>query len=117
VRATSSSTVSSVVDRLVAIPRLLALGEVVFSLGIAEDLAYHVAPAAIVPALETVLGVDGELAHLAIFVGMVIVVAGLVTMGLRAGHKPALSPAVDSTRVSATGQHEHQRVLLSRLYG
>lgn len=61
----------------------LLLGALVFGLGGALDIICHVAPVNGLSWLFARLGPDGEVAHLITFVGMVLVVASLVFVGVR----------------------------------
>ncbi len=71
----------------------LALGVVVLAVGSLVDVVYHATPAVLRPAWETLPGVGGELAHLAIFAGMTLVVLGLLELGVRTGHQGAVRQA------------------------
>jgi hypothetical protein len=75
------------------VPALGRFGLLVLAAGLVADLAYHALPLVTAP----LLGADGLRAHLVVFVGMLLVVGGLVQQGLRAGTPRAASGSI-STR-------------------
>jgi hypothetical protein len=98
---------TTLVPRSRAIAPLLGIGVLVFGTGDLADVLYHSAPAAWQPTLEAYLGTDGELAHLALFAGMVLVVAGLIQTGLRAGRGPLGPSEVRSPSLTTRTDRKH----------
>ena len=68
-------------------PALARLGLLLLSLGLFADLAYHARPALTAP----LFGADGSRAHLVVFVGMLVVVCGLIEQGLALAHTRSLA--------------------------
>jgi hypothetical protein len=66
--------------RLIELPPLTRLGLLVLLLGAAGDLAFHALPDT--AALQPLLGGDGYRAHLVTFVGMLVMLVGVVRQGL-----------------------------------
>jgi hypothetical protein len=73
--------------RLANVPRLTRLGLLVLLLGAAGDLTFHALPDT--TALQPLLGADGYTAHLVTFVGMFVMLVGVVRQGLSS--KPSRS--------------------------
>jgi hypothetical protein len=69
----------------VALPWLLQLGLLLFAVGLLGDVAFHALPPATAARLTRALGLDAEGMHLALFVGMLAIAAGLFQRGLRHG--------------------------------
>ncbi|MBI3979073.1 MAG: hypothetical protein HY331_12890 [Chloroflexi bacterium] len=63
---------------------VLVVGLVIFGLGGAADLAYHLLPTGHIGAAEPLLRAAAP-AHLAILVGMAVIFAGVVARGLSNG--------------------------------
>jgi hypothetical protein len=64
--------------RLTALSPLVQAGLLVLFLGAAGDLAYHALPAT----FEPLLGLEGYRAHLITFVGMLVMLVGVIRQGL-----------------------------------
>jgi hypothetical protein len=75
----------SALAAFVGLPWLLQLGLLLFGLGLAGDLAYHLMPQALAARLGWGIGLHADDPHLAIFAGMVVIVAGVLRRGLRHG--------------------------------
>ncbi len=82
---------------LAMLPGVLALGA-----GALLDVAYHLGVGESIGLVASLAGDDGESAHLLLFVGMALVVAGLLVIGVGSGRarraslaivKPVPSPA------------------------
>jgi hypothetical protein len=68
--------------RGLALHWLLLLGVTVLALAATADLIYHSLPPDLALSLQPLLGEQGLRAHLAMFGGMLLMVAGLVRMGV-----------------------------------
>jgi hypothetical protein len=69
------------------VPGLVRCGLLILALGLFADLAYHSLP----ELSANVFGSEGVRAHLVVFVGMLVVVSGLVQQGLAVGSSDSLS--------------------------
>jgi hypothetical protein len=68
-------------------PWLVRAGLVLLSVGFVADLAYHAVPLILAP----LLGVEGFRAHLLTFVGMLVMLVGVIRQGLAASGARARS--------------------------
>jgi hypothetical protein len=66
-------------------PVLVWAGSLLFAVGAAADLLFHLLPAPL-PALAGLLGPAGGRAHLTTLLGMVLVMAGVLLRGVRHVH-------------------------------
>ncbi len=64
--------------KYLSLPGILQVGLIVFALGAALDIVFHIAPAGWSSVLRLILGQDGHIAHLVTFAGMVIIVVGIL---------------------------------------
>lgn len=62
-------------------PTLARVGLLILAVGLLADLAYHALPRFATP----LFGTDGVHAHLVVFLGMLVVVGGLIEQGLALG--------------------------------
>jgi hypothetical protein len=84
-RHRASSRLWALPAMFVALPWLLQLGLLLFTAGLLGDVAFHVLPPATAARLTRALNINVEGMHLALFVGMLAIVAGLFQRGLRHG--------------------------------
>ena len=68
-------------------PALARVGLLILAVGLFADLAYHSLPLSTAP----FFGSDGVGPHLVVFVGMVVVVCGVIGQGLAIGHSQSVS--------------------------
>jgi hypothetical protein len=73
-------------DRLRATGWIERMGFGLFGAGSALDLAYHLSPATWLPTVEQYAGPDGVRAHEITLIGMLVVLASLVRLGLARAH-------------------------------
>lgn len=65
-------------QRLARLPRLVRLGLLLLSVGFVADLTYHALPVT----FEPLLGAEGFRAHLLTFIGMLVMLIGVIRQGL-----------------------------------
>ncbi len=66
-----------------SLPGLMQIGFVILALGGSLDFVYHAAPSSWIGTLELYLGHEGYNAHLVTFIGMLIMLAGVLIPVLR----------------------------------
>jgi hypothetical protein len=71
--------------RFARLPLLLRMGTLVFTLGGLAELLYHLAPTMLNP-LAPLAGPDGAYTHIAVYTGLLLILAGVFELGLSADH-------------------------------
>ncbi len=83
-----SGKIGKLIKGYLSTPLVLRGGIAVFTISGALDLLYHAVSAFHPGALDASLGVDGYDVHLALFIGMVLIVLGVITTRPRASSEP-----------------------------